>query len=197
MHGDNFSQVLMRALVSTRAARKQLEESKTLCKISSIEFGLCGGKRKPDDTTEYSLKRQLVLAERGLRSFINGEQEVFDPHIKQPAKTQMKQVINGMRSWLEDELPGWDNSDDEDVDNQDSTESAEESADEENECEGKSDGEGEGKSEGEGEGECEGEDETGESDRSHISSESEDENDEDDEDDEDDDDEDESDAHED
>ena len=29
-------------------------------------------------------------------------------------------MIQGMKSWLEDELAGWDNSDDEDVDNNDS-----------------------------------------------------------------------------
>ena len=135
MHGDNFSQVLMRALVSTRAARKQLEESKTLPKISSVEFGLCGGKRKKNDSTEYSLQRQLVLAERGLRSFVNGEQEIFDSDIKQTAKKQMKEMIQGMKSWLDDDLPGWDNSDDEDVDNHDITESANdsESAEEEGE----------------------------------------------------------------
>ena len=123
MHlGDNFSQVLtcMRALVCTRAARKHLEESKTSPKISSMEFGLCGGKRKKDDATEYCMKRQLFLAERGLSSFVNGEQEIFDPDIKQPAQ-QMKEMIQGMNSWLlEDELAGWDNSDDEDVDNNDS-----------------------------------------------------------------------------
>ena len=128
MHGDNFSQVLMRALITTRAVRKQLEESKMSPKISSVEFGLCGGKRKTDDTAQYSLKRQLVLAERGLRSFVNAEQDIFDPNIKQHAKKQMNEMIQGMKAWLEDELPDWDNSDVEDVDNYDATESAEDSA---------------------------------------------------------------------
>ena len=131
MHGDNFSQVLMRSLVCIKASRKLLKEVKGKQELSSIEFGLCGGKRKKDDSSQFSLKRQIVLAERGLRSFISSDQEIFDPDIKQPAKKQMTNMINGMKSWLDDELEDWDKSDDEDVDNFDPSESADENEEEE------------------------------------------------------------------
>ena len=68
--------------------REQLESTLKKAKLrlkTSMEVGLCGGKRKKDDATEYCMKRQLFLAERGLSSFVNGEQEIFDPDIKQPA----------------------------------------------------------------------------------------------------------------
>ena len=120
MHEDNFAQVIVRSLICLKACRRKMKMQNDM--LSATEFNLCGGKIKKHDGGFYSLKRQVTLAERGFRSLITGKQNIFDKTNKAPAKKQMKDMIDDVKLWLDDEMHDWATSDDENISNIDPTE---------------------------------------------------------------------------
>lgn len=149
------------AIILARALRV-IQEARSVCKnysgpftIDDTAFQICGGIKKSGKT--YSLQRQLVLAERGLRAMI--KEETPFTAIPKPSKTtadsmtkwkqaskntkKLSQVFSAAKDMLENDVGDykWDDSDDEDAEQYDSDPSDEADDEEEEEEEDEEEGE--------------------------------------------------------
>ena len=155
LYDDATAIQLARALRVIQEARRVCKKYSGPVTIDDIAFQICGGIKKSGKT--YSLQRQLVLAERGLRAMI--KEETPFTAIPKPRKTtadsmtkwkqaskntkKLSQVFSATKDMLENDVGDykWDDSDDEDEGQYDSepSDADDDEEEEEDEEEGEED----------------------------------------------------------